>query len=83
MLARLTEDRQGACQTRSDTLVCRSVKQDETRISVRIPNDLKDALERERQRMNRKAGVELNLSVVIRALVKEAMQRRSKRRAAA
>lgn len=49
-----------------------SVKNEET-IGVRIPKELRGAIEREQQRMSRKAGAEVKMSAVIRALLERAL----------
>lgn len=54
-----------------------SVKKDET-IGVRIPSELRSALEREQQRMSRKAGAEVKLSAVIRSILEQALLKRVK-----
>lgn len=41
----------------------------EDMISVRVPRELRAALERERQRMTKAAGAEVKPSAVIRALI--------------
>ena len=48
------------------------VKNDET-IGVRLPGKLREALERERQRMSRKAGAEVKISSVIRSILEKAL----------
>jgi hypothetical protein len=59
------------------------------KLDFRVPVELQSALERERQRMSRKAGVEVPMSAVVRVLVTEALRdrqpvrrRRSSERAA-
>ena len=47
-------------------------------IYARVPGKLKAALERERQRMSRKAGAEVQTSAVIRSILERAL--RGKRR---
>jgi hypothetical protein len=54
------------------------MKQDET-IGVRLPGELLDALERERQRASRVAGVEVKMSAVVRALLTRSLRRRRAR----
>ncbi len=48
---------------------------DET-IGVRIPSELRAALERERQRMSKKAGAEVKASAVIRSILERALLKR-------
>lgn len=54
------------------------MKNDET-IGVRVPGELRDALERERQRMSKAAGAEVKTSAVIRAILLEKLNRRRNR----
>lgn len=49
-------------------------------VGVRIPDHLRSAIERERQRMSRVAGAEVKTSAVIRAILE---QKFNKRRASA
>jgi hypothetical protein len=49
-------------------------------LNVRVPRDLKSALERERKRMSKAAGAEVKTSAVIRVILEQAL--RGKRRAA-
>jgi len=49
-------------------------------LGVRVPGELRDALERERQRLSRAAGVEVKTSSVIRAILTEKLSRRRARR---
>lgn len=51
-------------------------------IYARVPGDLRDALERERQRMSKAAGAEVQTSAVIRAILVERLGRRRARRSA-
>jgi len=50
-------------------------------IGIRVPGDLRTALERERRRMSKMAGAEVKTSAVIRAILEQAL--RSKRRSEA
>lgn len=43
-------------------------------IYARVPGKLKAALERERRRMSRKAGAEVQTSAVIRAILERALR---------
>jgi len=43
-------------------------------LNIRVPSELKSALERERQRMSRKAGAEVKTSAVIRAILEQALR---------
>jgi len=57
-----------------------------SKIEVRVPDALTDEIERERKRMSRAAGAELNTSAVIRALLErglKATKRTSRSREAA
>lgn len=58
-----------------------AVKNDEI-IGVRMPRELRSALERERQRMSKVAGAEVKTSAVIRAILERELSgaRRSERR---
>lgn len=47
-------------------------------LGVRVPGEIRSALERERQRMSRKAGAEVKTSAVIRAILE--LHLRPKRR---
>lgn len=47
------------------------------KVDVRLPSELRSALEQERRRMSKKAGAEVKMSAVIRAILEQAM--RSKR----
>ncbi len=49
-------------------------------IGIRIPSDMRGALERERLRMSKKAGAEVKTSAVIRAILEQALK--PKRRSA-
>jgi hypothetical protein len=49
-------------------------------LNVRVPRDLKSALERERKRMSKAAGAEVKTSAVIRVILEQAL--RGKRRSA-
>ena len=42
-------------------------------IAVRLPADLRTALEKERQRVSKKAGAEVQTSSVIRAILERAL----------
>jgi hypothetical protein len=52
----------------------------ETKVDVRLPIQLRTALERERRRMSKTLGSEVKTSFVVRALLEQAL--RSKRRPA-
>lgn len=58
----------------SQRVYVRVVKKDET-IAVRISGELRDALERERQRMSRKAGAEVKSSSAVRAILEKTLIR--------
>ena len=47
-------------------------------IYARIPCGLKKALERERKRMSKAAGAEVKTSAVIRAILEEALRKKSR-----
>jgi hypothetical protein len=51
----------------------------EEALNVRVPKELRSALERERKRMSKAAGAEVKTSAVIRAILEQAL--RGKRRA--
>lgn len=53
---------------------------DET-ISVRIPAEIKDALERKRRQMVRSVGAEVKTSAVIRAILVKDLRKKRKSRA--
>ena len=57
-----------------------SVKHDEF-VGVRLPRQLRGAIERERLRMSRAAGAEVKLSAVIRAALEKQFQQRRRRAA--
>lgn len=57
------------------------MKKDET-IAVRIPGELRDALERERQARSKRAGAEVKASAVIRSILEEKLLRRTERKPA-
>ncbi len=57
------------------------VKSSKNKLSVRLPQDLLDALERERLRMGRAAGVQVNTSAVVRAILEKEFARKKKTRA--
>lgn len=54
------------------------MKHDE-KVDVRIPGELRGALERERRRMSKAAGAEVRTSAVIRSILEKALK--GKRRA--
>lgn len=57
------------------------MKKDET-IAVRIPGELRDALERERQARSKRAGAEVKASAVIRSILEEKLLKRTERKPA-
>ena len=72
--------RQGASRdlsVSSDADMVGSVKNDD-KVDVRLPSELRVALEQERKRMSKAAGAEVKTSAVIRALLEQAL--RGKRR---
>jgi hypothetical protein len=54
-----------------------AVKKDES-IAVRIPGELREALERERQRRSKRANAEVPASAVIRSLLEASLRSRKK-----
>jgi hypothetical protein len=44
------------------------------KVDVRIPGELRGALELERKRMSKKAGAEVKTSAVIRAILEQALK---------
>jgi len=61
----------------SDAATLRLVENN-TKVDLRLPNELRSALERERRRMSKAAGAEVKMSAVIRSLLEQALK--SKRR---
>jgi len=55
------------------------------KVDLRLPSELRSALERERRRMSKAAGAEVKMSATIRALLEQALKpkRRSEATAAA
>lgn len=53
----------------------------ETKVDVRLPRELRSALERERRRMSKEFGTEVKTSFVVRSLLERAL--RPKRRSVA
>lgn len=53
------------------------MKKDEV-IAVRVPGELRDALERERKRMSKKAGAEVKSSAVVRSILERFLLRPTK-----
>lgn len=53
----------------------------EDMISVRVPKELRSALERERLRMTKAAGAEVKASAVIRSILEQRLLARPKRAA--
>lgn len=43
-------------------------------IGIRVPSDLRGALEQERKRMSKAAGAEVKTSAVIRAILEQALR---------
>lgn len=78
MLALRTSYGQGACRTSSVRLDSASM---ETKVDVRLPRELRRALERERLRMSKALGAEVKTSFVVRSLLERALH--PKRRPAA
>lgn len=58
------------------------MRHDET-IAIRLPGELREAVERERRRMSRAAGAEVKMSAVIRAILEQALRDRRARDKAA
>ena len=50
-------------------------------IGLRIPNSMKNALERERKRMSKAAGAEVKTSAVIRAILEQKLDIKRKPKA--
>ena len=50
-------------------------QQNDVSVGIRVPTKLKRALERERKRMSRAAGAEVNTSAAIRALLEQALSK--------
>lgn len=44
------------------------------KVDVRIPSELRSALERQRLRMSKKAGAEVKTSAVIRSILEQALK---------
>ena len=51
------------------------------KIDIRIPSEIRKALERERRHVSRLAGTEVKMSSLVRALIVEGVQHRTARRA--
>jgi uncharacterized protein YjaZ len=51
------------------------------KIDIRIPSEIRKALERERRHVSRLTGTEVKMSSLIRALILEGVQHRTVRRA--
>ena len=73
--------RQETCRTKPTRVYSVSVKHDK-KVDVRLPSELHDALEAERLRMSRIAGVEVKTSAVIRAILKKKLLPKRSARAA-
>jgi hypothetical protein len=61
------------CQTDRTSVRFSPMKHDGV-VAVRVPSELRAALEQERVRMSRKAGAEVKTSAVIRAILERALK---------
>ena len=69
------QDRNRICKTTAIPVERRFMKNDEF-VGIRIPGDMRDALERERRRMSKMAGAEVKTSAVIRSILELHLRKR-------